>query len=100
MLNLIGFLLPPLIDLINRKVLNKDVRFWISVLICGTVGVVLNYVTNSGELGSIESIIDSMFLIFGMAQLSYKAVWENNSKRVNLGLRADNTPDVTLPDLE
>lgn len=75
-LDLVGFLLPPVIDLINRKINNSDIRFWVSVLFCAVVGVLIAY--SKGNIGDINAIISSIFIVFGLAQISYKAVYESS----------------------
>ncbi len=75
-LDLVGFLLPPVIDLINRKIDNSDIRFWMSVLICALVGVLITWA--AGNIGDINAVINSIFVVFGLAQISYKAVYESS----------------------
>jgi hypothetical protein len=97
--SLIGFLLPPLIDLINRKVGDSDARFWISVSICMLVGVGFEYISNGMAFLGVEPTVSSIFEMIGIAQISYKALWEGNPIRVKLDLKATDTPKVELPDI-
>lgn len=83
MMNLLGVVLVPLIDLLNRRIKDSDLRFWVSVLICSLVGVFVNFVTNNGfhfqtMLEGAESISSSILVIFGIAQLVYKGVYEDS----------------------
>jgi hypothetical protein len=75
-LALIGFLLPPAIDLINNKVADKQARFWVSVLVCGLVGAGIEWVM-AGAL-SFEGVSTQILLTFGMAQLTYGALWKGS----------------------
>lgn len=93
MLNLIGFLLPAMIDLINRRIKDTDIRFWVSVLICVLVGSVLGTLESNGFEGlSLTEVAELLAVksmaMFGMAQLSYKKVWENSILRDDLSLNA------------
>lgn len=88
MLQLIGFLLPAVIDLINRKIADTDVRFWFSVGVCAGTGVALNYITGGFHFGTIEAISKDILMIIGEAQLAYKGLWENLPLRNQLGLNA------------
>lgn len=93
MLNLVGFLLPALIDLINRKIDDSDVRFWVSVLVCVLVGsLIATLDTNGFESLGLREILESIAVhamaMFGEAQLVYKKAWEDSDVRVNLGLNA------------
>lgn len=94
MLKLLALLLPPLIDLINRKVADKDNRFWISVLVCAFFGIFLNFAeTNMFQgiatvMALLDGIGESILIVFGLAQLSYKALWENSAARKDAGLNA------------
>jgi len=77
MIKLVAFLLPALIDLINRKIISSDARFWISVLVCALVGTFLHYIT-SGFV-SFDAWATDVLMVFGMAQLGYKAIYEGSN---------------------
>jgi len=72
-----GFLLPPFIDLINRKIKDSDARFWISAAFCSIVGVAISFI-EFGGWAPIGDIINTIFVVFGMAQLGYKGVYEES----------------------
>lgn len=76
MQNLIAFLLPAIIDLINRKIIDTDLRFWISVLVCVLVGTLMDYLV--GGFSTIEIWAEQVLIIFGIAQLSYGAIYKNS----------------------
>lgn len=86
--NFIGFILPAVIDLLNRKITDTDIRFWVAAVFCALVGVGVNYVANGNHLGTLDSIFTSIMMIFGEAQLSYKGIWENSKVRSTIGLNA------------
>jgi len=93
MLNLIGFLLPGLIDLFNRKIKDSDIRYYVSILVCVIVGVVLAIVeTNVFDGMVLQNVVELIAVksmaMFGMAQISYKKAWENTSFRTNLKMNA------------
>jgi len=93
MLNLIGFLLPAIIDTINNKIKDSDNRFWMSVLICILTGFILvviesNLFDNMTILAISEAVAMKSMAMFGMAQLTYKKAWEDSDIRVDLGLNA------------
>lgn len=75
-ISLIGFLLPPAIDLINNKVADRDLRFWISVFVCVVVGTFVEWVL-VGVL-TWEGVATQSLLTFGMAQLTYNGIWEGS----------------------
>lgn len=82
-MELIAFLLPPLIDLINRRVANSDARFWVSVLVCALVGAGINYIDTQFFFATprmaFESLSESVLVVFGIAQLVYRGVYEGSS---------------------
>lgn len=92
-MELIGLLLPALIDLINRKIADSDARFWVSVVICGIVGAFVNWLATGfnfvDAMAGFQSLTASIMAIFGLAQLSYKAVWEKSGVRSALKLDGD-----------
>jgi len=76
-LSLIGFLLPPVIDLINNKIASSYVRFWLSVLVCAIVGAFIEWAF-VGVL-TIEGVSTQILLTFAMASLSYGALWKGSN---------------------
>lgn len=83
MLNLIGLILPPIIDLINKEFISNKTRFWIAFSICAVLGVILTYV-QTGFIGFqtnvelVEAIAINITSVFGMSQISYKAAYEDS----------------------
>lgn len=92
-MELISILLPALIDLVNKRIANSDVRFWVSVAICAVFGAFLNFLDTGFKFATpqlaFESLTASVMTVFGIAQLSYKALWEKSEMRENLGLKAN-----------
>lgn len=91
-MELLGIFLPIIIDLINRKIADSDLRFWVSVGICAVVGIFLNFLNTSFHfetaLIAFESISSSVMIVFGLAQLSYNALWSKSGIRDALTLNA------------
>lgn len=91
MLNLIGFLLPPLIDFVNKEIDNRDARFWTSVFICITFGLVVNFIESNGfstynEMSLVkfvEGLSLSAMAMFGIAQLTYRGIGYKDSNLQN-----------------
>jgi hypothetical protein len=80
MQDLVGFILPPVIDLINRKVANAILRFWIAMAVCVLVGVIVHI----NELNNLENILGSIGVIFAESQIVYKTYWANSGVRDSL----------------
>jgi hypothetical protein len=82
-MELMGFLLPPLIDLINKKVNDSDARFWVSVFVCMLVGAGLNYVDTGFVFDTVRAGFDSLsgsfLIVFGAAQLVYGGIYSGSS---------------------
>ena len=72
-----GFILPPFIDLINRRIANSKVRFWISILACVAVAVVLNL----DKINNPDELLGKASLVFAQAQIVYKTYWEKSAIR-------------------
>ncbi len=87
-MELFGLLLPIVIDLINRKIADTDLRFWVSVGVCAIVGTFLNYLNTLFVFGTplmaFESITGSIVMVFGLAQFSYKAIWSRTDYHTTL----------------
>jgi hypothetical protein len=80
-MELIGFLLPPFIDLVNRRIKDNDARFWISAAVCAAIGLAANYLGHSYHFGDQQSLMQSIASVFGLAQLSFQAYWGGSSLR-------------------
>ena len=87
-LGLIGFILPAVIDLINRKIADSDVRFWVSMLFCAVTGTIVYFVTTGGAFTSFNDLSDQILIIIVQAQLSYQALWSESTLRAKLHLNA------------
>lgn len=76
----IALLLPVLIDFINRKVADSDLRLAVSVFVCVIFGTLVNYLETNfafvSPMIAFESITTSIMMVFGLAQLSFKTIWE------------------------
>jgi hypothetical protein len=90
MIELIGILLPPIIDFVNRKVTNEDVRLLISILICAIIGTMINYITSDGfhdyttKIQYADEIGKSIMMTFGWAQLSFHGYWKKTDMHQDL----------------
>lgn len=69
---IIGLLSPPVIDLVNKYVPNKHVRFVVALVISFVVGGALAYV----QYG--ESVLQNATLIFAAQQTVYKLMYEDS----------------------
>ena len=80
--DLVGFIMPFVIDMVNRKVESKEQRFLISWGICILTATLLNLdllmKKNWSELaGSIATVLL-------VAQATYKLYWEDSSARTKV----------------
>lgn len=78
--NLIGLVLPPVIDLINSKVASDKVRYFVSMLVCFLVGVL----TNLDKLSNMEALLANVAIIFATAQTTYNLYWKKSKVRKTL----------------
>ena len=76
---ILGAILPPAVDLINRFIKNSTLRYIVSLLVCLVVGVVVNY----QEL-SFTNALQSGAIVFGAAQSTYKLYWADSTAREKL----------------
>lgn len=89
LLRYLGFVLPAAIDVINRRIKDTDIRFWVSVLLCTVVGGSINYfVTDGVGFTTINSVATDVLMTFGLAQFSYKGFWEKSGVRGEMKLDA------------
>lgn len=78
--NSVGLILPPIIDLINRYVADNRIKFWVSMVICILVAVVLNF--NKVFTGDWTNFLAAVTLVFTEAQVVYHTYWKEATPRV------------------
>ena len=72
----LGGSLPPAIDMLNKYVPDSKVRFWITLLICLTIGTVLHHA--SLKFSTIPDILMSFGLILSGSQTVYKSLYDGS----------------------
>lgn len=77
----IGAVLPPVIDFINKKVQSSNWRYIISLIISLVVGAVISFFT--GELTGVD-ILAAGGIVFASAQTVYKTYYADSTVRLNL----------------
>lgn len=83
-MELIGVFLLPLIDIINRRISDKDLKILVSMIVCVLAGLLSNFVENKQTLGNAESIARSILAVYGLNQAAFKLIWEDSSMRAKL----------------
>lgn len=73
---LIGIILPPFIDFINRYINNSHWKYAISLLVSIVIGAILNY----QDIG-IDNVLASGAVVFAAAQTVYKTYWKDAKLR-------------------
>lgn len=81
MLQLLGLLLPPFIDIINRRIKDSDIRLLVSVLFCGVIGLLLHGWSNEWNFTNQDDVATSILSVFGAAQFSFKVFWDESTLR-------------------
>lgn len=80
MTQFIGFILPPVVDLINTYVPNKKLRFWIALFVCSVLG----YLVNIEKIKTLEDLALNAGLIFTQAQITYSMYWDKSDVRYEM----------------
>lgn len=75
-MEIVGLLLPPIVDLINRFINDKSLRFLMAFFICAIFGAALNWIQTQFNfptpLEASQSISASILGVFGASQISYQ----------------------------
>lgn len=80
--NIIGFALPPVIDLINSRLENSKLKWLVSMGICVLVGALLNLdKLNNLDVGS---VLGNIGIIFVESQATYRLYYEKSQVREKL----------------
>jgi uncharacterized membrane protein required for colicin V production len=75
----LGALLPPVIDLVNRFIPNSSLRFIASLVICLTLGSILAFLTSG-----VEGILADGTIVFAMSQVVYKLWYEKSQLQTKI----------------
>jgi hypothetical protein len=81
---LIGFVLPPFIDVVNTRVSNTKLRFILSLLVSLLVGLVTVAVIDGLDFSNPGSILLSGASAFTTAQITYKQYYEKSTLRTEI----------------
>lgn len=76
---IIGAILPPFIDLINKHIKDEKYRYLISVVVCVGLAVGMNYAEMLPE-----NVIKTLGVIFVSSQTIYKLYWKQSNLRASL----------------
>jgi hypothetical protein len=84
MMQIIGMILPPFIDLINRKIADSAIRFLVSVAVCAVFGVAVAAIDSQGfhyeSWGEgVKAITLSITSVIGFAQLVYQGAYKDSN---------------------
>lgn len=72
----IGQILPPAIDLINKWVTSAKLRFIVSMGISAIIGVLFNF--NNIHIGSLAEVLTTILIVFGSAQGAYNLYYKGS----------------------
>lgn len=79
---LVGQLVPPVTDLINKHVPSANIRFLASLLVSLVIALALNY--NRIVFGSPEELLLTGTIIFSSAQVAYKFWYDKSQYQANI----------------
>jgi hypothetical protein len=77
--NLIGFVMPVIVELVNNRVSNTNWKFIITLVMCLIVAVLLNW--SNIVAGSVEDLLGTLTLIFTESQVVFKLYFEKSKVR-------------------
>lgn len=81
----VGFLMPVVVEVLNRDVPNDTERFIVSLLVCAVAAALLNI--EALQYANIEDLIASFALVFAQSQVMYRLYFKNSFVRAKLDAR-------------
>ena len=95
---LLGQIMPPLTDVINKQIPSSKLRFWISMFVCFVISIAFNY--SRLTLGGINAILTDALVIWGSGQAAYKMYYDGSTQQQNIRFSASAFPvKQLLPDI-
>lgn len=87
----VGLAMPPIIDIINKDVKNSKERFFVTLLVCITAGLVLRW--NDLTAGNTEELLGAMGVIFMESQAVYRLYFKNSNARSMIATKLNLIPE-------
>lgn len=78
----VGFVMPLLVELINRDVTNAKVRFIVTVVLCSVVAALLNI--PKILVGNVSDLFTTLTLIFGESQVVYNLYFKASALKESM----------------
>jgi hypothetical protein len=79
---LIGQVVPPTLDYINKWVSSAKLRFLLSLGVCGAVGILLNI--NNLKTGNLEQVLATGLVLWTSAQGAYNLYYKGSAVQNNI----------------
>lgn len=92
---LVGFILPPLVEVINKGVVNTRFKFVMTITICLVAGLLLHLEELS--VNTIDDVLIVASVIFAESQMVYKLYFKNSYWQVKLQERFTQEPELVIP---
>jgi hypothetical protein len=77
---IMGAFLPPIIDLINTKIVNSKIRYLVSIIVCILIATSIQLLSIGFNW---KELIESASIVFLSAQSIYRLYWKDSSLRNN-----------------
>jgi hypothetical protein len=91
--NLVGLLLPPLVDFLNKDIPDEKDRYFVTLIICAVVAALINW--NKLFFGDPTSFYTSLTLIFIESQTVFKLYFKDSYLRQKLQETLIGSPVLT-----
>lgn len=78
---LVGFLLPPIVAVLNQSVDDPRAKFIVSLVLCLFVAILLNVqkIITSDAVSSVDALLQSLLLVFTQSQVVYRLYFKGSA---------------------
>lgn len=80
--NFLGFIFPPIIEMLNKDIHDESKRFLVALGICFFTALLFNY--NNVVMGNVDELIKSFGLLFAESQIIFKLYFKNSFVRATM----------------
>lgn len=84
---LVGFILPPVVEVLNRDIDDQRERFIVSCLVCFFIAAILDWKYLAA--GTPEALIGTFTILFAESQVVFKTYFANSTIRYKISGRLD-----------
>jgi len=92
---IIGLVLPAVVELVNAKIVNTYVKFFVALVVSGLAALVSAY--SGGQITGV-TFLTALGIVFPISQTIYKTYWNGSTPQAGMIAAFKGSPEPVEPD--